>query len=130
MSSTNDGIETVRVELDARSYDIVIGRGLIDRAGTMLRPVIATPRVAVVTDNQVGPLYSTILAASLEQAEAIAEEIYAARDFEDKPVITVTGHTHIDVAWLWRVRETRQKMARSMSTALALMEQYPAYRFM
>jgi len=68
MSSTNNGIETVRVELDARSYDIVIGRGLIDRAGTMLRPVIATPRVAVVTDNQVGPLYSTILAASLEQA--------------------------------------------------------------
>ena len=30
-----------------------------------------------------------------------------------------TGHTHIDVAWLWRVRETRQKMARSMATALA-----------
>ena len=69
-------------------------------------------------------------AASLERAEAIAEEIYRAKDFEDKPVITVTGHTHIDVAWLWRVRETRQKMARSMSTALALMEQYPDYRFM
>ncbi|WP_338723438.1 glycoside hydrolase family 38 C-terminal domain-containing protein [Devosia sp. XK-2] len=69
-------------------------------------------------------------AASLRQAEAIAEQIYAAQDFEEKPVITVTGHTHIDVAWLWRVRETRQKMARSMSTALALMEQYPDYRFM
>ncbi|GGF45426.1 alpha-mannosidase [Youhaiella tibetensis] len=69
-------------------------------------------------------------AASLEQAEQIAAEIYAAQDFEKKPVITVTGHTHIDVAWLWRIRETRQKMARSMSTALALMEQYPDYRFM
>ncbi|UYO00551.1 MAG: alpha-mannosidase [Devosia sp.] len=68
--------------------------------------------------------------ASLDKAEAIAEAIYAAHDFEDMPVITVTGHTHIDVAWLWRVRETRQKMARSMSTALALMEQYPDYRFM
>jgi alpha-mannosidase len=68
--------------------------------------------------------------ASLQSAETIAEEIYAAADFEDKPVITVTGHTHIDVAWLWRIRETRQKMARSMSTALALMEQYPDYRFM
>jgi len=69
-------------------------------------------------------------AASLRQAEEIAEEIYEAQDFKEKPVITVTGHTHIDVAWLWRVRETRQKMARSMSTALALMEQYPDYRFM
>lgn len=69
-------------------------------------------------------------AQSLREAEGIAEAIYAAQDFEDKPVITVTGHTHIDVAWLWRVRETRQKMARSMSTALALMDQYPDYRFM
>ncbi len=69
-------------------------------------------------------------ASSLSAAEMVAAEIYAARDFEEKPVITVTGHTHIDVAWLWRVRETRQKMARSMSTALALMEQYPDYRFM
>ena len=69
-------------------------------------------------------------ATSLRAAEAVAEEIYAAHDFEEKPVVTVTGHTHIDVAWLWRIRETRQKMARSMSTALALMEQYPDYRFM
>jgi len=68
--------------------------------------------------------------ASLRAAEKLADEIYAARDFEEKPVVTVTGHTHIDVAWLWRIRETRQKMARSMSTALALMEQYPDYRFM
>ncbi|MBD8065205.1 alpha-mannosidase [Devosia sp. PTR5] len=68
--------------------------------------------------------------ASLKAAERVADEIYAVEDFEEKPVITVTGHTHIDVAWLWRIRETRQKMARSMSTALALMEQYPDYRFM
>ncbi|WMT88435.1 glycosyl hydrolase-related protein [Pelagibacterium sp. 26DY04] len=69
-------------------------------------------------------------ARSLEAARDMARTIYEAADFEDKPVITVTGHTHIDVAWLWRMRETRQKMARSMSTALALMEQYPDYRFM
>ncbi|WP_417310805.1 alpha-mannosidase [Devosia sp.] len=68
--------------------------------------------------------------ASLHRAEEIGDAIYAAADFEDKPVITVTGHTHIDVAWLWRIRETRQKMARSMATALALMDEYPDYRFM
>ncbi len=68
MSLTSEGIETVRVELGARSYDIVIGRGLIERAGTMLGPVLATPRVAVVTDNQVAPLYGAKLAASLEQS--------------------------------------------------------------
>ncbi|MBB4008612.1 alpha-mannosidase [Allorhizobium taibaishanense] len=68
--------------------------------------------------------------ASLAKAQAIAAAIYQAVDFEDKPVVVATGHTHIDVAWLWRVRETRQKMARSMATALALMEEFPDYRFM
>ncbi|WP_404402171.1 alpha-mannosidase [Pelagibacterium halotolerans] len=68
--------------------------------------------------------------ASLTRAERIAKEIYEAPDFEKKPTIVATGHTHIDVAWLWRLRETRQKMARSMATVLKLMEEYPDYRFM
>jgi len=40
------------------------------------------------------------------------------------------GHTHIDVAWLWRYQHTRRKAERSFATALALMEQYPEYVFM
>lgn len=67
---------------------------------------------------------------SLEKARTIAAAIYAAGDFEEKPVVVATGHTHIDVAWLWRVRETRQKMARSMATMLSLMDEFPDYRFM
>jgi alpha-mannosidase len=39
------------------------------------------------------------------------------------------GHTHIDVAWLWRLKHTREKAARSFSTALRLMEHYPDYIF-
>lgn len=40
------------------------------------------------------------------------------------------GHTHIDVAWLWRLKHTREKAARSFSTVLRLMEQYPEYVFL
>ena len=43
--------------------------------------------------------------------------------------ITAVGHAHIDTAWLWPLRETRRKSARTFSTALALMEEYPDYRF-
>lgn len=39
------------------------------------------------------------------------------------------GHTHIDVAWLWRLKHTREKSARSFSTVLRLMEMYPEYLF-
>ncbi|TBL75021.1 alpha-mannosidase [Paenibacillus thalictri] len=40
------------------------------------------------------------------------------------------GHTHIDVAWLWRLKHTREKAARSFSTVLRLMEQFPEYVFL
>lgn len=40
------------------------------------------------------------------------------------------GQTHIDVAWLWTLAQTREKVQRSFSTVLKLMEKYPEYKFM
>lgn len=40
------------------------------------------------------------------------------------------GHTHIDVAWLWQLKHTREKTARSFATVLRLMERYPEYIFL
>ncbi|KAK2459766.1 hypothetical protein APHAL10511_008198 [Amanita phalloides] len=39
------------------------------------------------------------------------------------------GHCHIDTAWLWPYRVTQQKVARSWSTQLDLMNRYPEHRF-
>lgn len=36
---------------------------------------------------------------------------------------------HIDTAWLWPYRVTQQKVARSWSTQVDLMERYPEHRF-
>ncbi|TCN27517.1 alpha-mannosidase [Mesobacillus foraminis] len=44
--------------------------------------------------------------------------------------IHTVGHTHIDVAWLWRLKNTREKAARSFSTVLHLMKQFPEYLFL
>jgi len=49
---------------------------------------------------------------------------------ELKPRVIGVGHAHIDMAWLWRLAHTREKAARTFTTALHLMRQYPAYRFM
>lgn len=43
--------------------------------------------------------------------------------------VTAAGHSHIDVAWLWTTGQTRQKAARTFSTVLRLMEQYPEFYF-
>jgi alpha-mannosidase len=43
--------------------------------------------------------------------------------------ITAVGHAHIDTAWEWPIREAKRKVARSWSTQLALLDQYPDYIF-
>ncbi|HBM79606.1 MAG TPA: alpha-mannosidase [Clostridiaceae bacterium] len=43
--------------------------------------------------------------------------------------ITAVGHAHIDLAWLWPIRETIRKGARTFSTVLKNMEKYPDYVF-
>jgi alpha-mannosidase len=43
--------------------------------------------------------------------------------------ISAIGHAHIDLAWLWPIRETIRKGARTFSTVLANMELYPDYVF-
>ncbi len=43
--------------------------------------------------------------------------------------VTAIGHSHIDLAWLWPIRETIRKGARTFSHVLRMMEQYPDYKF-
>lgn len=45
-------------------------------------------------------------------------------------VVASTGHTHIDVAWKWPIRQTREKVIRSFSTVMELMKRYQEYLFM
>jgi alpha-mannosidase len=43
--------------------------------------------------------------------------------------LSAVGNAHIDTAWLWPFRETIRKCARTFSTAVRLMDEYPDYRF-
>jgi alpha-mannosidase len=68
---------------------------------------------------------------SVEKAEEyIEEEFYKKICGPQEAEATCVGHTHIDVAWLWTLAQTREKTARSFSTVLRLMEEYPEYIFM
>ncbi len=61
-------VETVRVALGVRSYDVRIGPGLLARAGAEIAPLLARPRVAVLTDETVAGLHLEGLSAGLEAA--------------------------------------------------------------
>lgn len=43
--------------------------------------------------------------------------------------VYAVGHAHIDSAWLWPVRETVRKCARTFSNQLALMDENPDFKF-
>ena len=67
-------IETVHVALPGREYDIRIGAGLLARAGEEIGPLLARPRVAVITDENVAGLHLEPLRAGLaaQGIEAVA----------------------------------------------------------
>jgi 3-dehydroquinate synthase len=60
--------ETVVVELGERRYDIVVGDGVLKRAGQFIAPVLRRKRVLVVTDAHVGALHLGTLHAALDDA--------------------------------------------------------------
>jgi 3-dehydroquinate synthase len=61
-------VEKVRVALGARSYDVMIGAGLVAGAGGWLGPILARPRVAILTDETVARLHLAALEAALDRA--------------------------------------------------------------
>ncbi|MDG3577455.1 3-dehydroquinate synthase [Rhizobium sp. YJ-22] len=59
---------SVHVPLGERSYDILIGTGLIARAGAEIAARLKGRKAAIITDANVGPLYLDALTASLAEA--------------------------------------------------------------
>ena len=68
-------MDSVTVDLGARSYSVVIGRGLIAEAGERLKPLLRRDRVAVVTDRQVHEHHGEMLANALGGAGITADVI-------------------------------------------------------
>lgn len=67
---------------------------------------------------------------SVYEADAVLNDKLSAMEKHSQVNISCVGHTHIDVAWLWRLKHTREKISRSFSTVLRLMERYPEYIFL
>ena len=46
------------------------------------------------------------------------------------PEFTIFGQSHLDLAWLWPWEETKRKCARTLSTQIALSDEYEDYKFL
>ncbi|MDR3707507.1 MAG: alpha-mannosidase [Capsulimonadaceae bacterium] len=123
-------VRIVNREVEALVYDV---RFAFDTANTITEP----RRKQLLNDAIEAALLAVDLTLPRDRflAEvANARKLFAAKiaaiapDPESGSIYAV-GHTHIDTAWLWPLKETVRKCGRTFSTALRLMETYPDFHF-
>ncbi len=66
---------TIHVPLEGREYDIRIGTGLLERAGEEIAPLLARPRLAIVTEANVAGLHLPALREGLAAAGIACEAL-------------------------------------------------------
>jgi alpha-mannosidase len=76
-----------------------------------------------------GPLGEEFRASLTKAHNHLQSQLYSRLGAGNQPRLVGVGHAHIDTAWLWTLSQTREKAARTFSTALRLMERYPDYHF-
>ena len=93
------------------------------------------------TLSEDSPRYCSITYALLEVKNILkdytSEEVALARKVLGKELskkggtpslkFSAVGHSHLDLAWLWPIRETKRKAIRTFATQLEMIERYPDY---
>ena len=104
MSERDEGTRTVRVSAASGAYDVVVGAGVLARAGELVRAAVGERRCCVVSETNVAPLYADALEASLGAAGLdVAER-----------VVFPAGEAHKDLATLGEILEalSRRELTR------------------
>ena len=63
-----------------------------------------------------------------EKAKEITGKLLTLSGCDDTQV-TAVGHAHLDLVWLWPIRESYRKAKRTLSNMLYLLELYPNFQF-
>ena len=84
--------------------------------------------IFVVLDKARGIIDPENVSASVVPARDVLAPLLG-RPTSSANTVVAVGHAHIDCAWLWPLRETRRKCARTFSNQLRLLERYPEHRF-
>ena len=77
--------------------------------------------------NDIANIINT--ADGARKAAAILTPLMKGQGSEYATEVVSVGHSHLDLAWLWPLRETRRKALRTSATMLRMMERYPGYVF-
>lgn len=127
------GITETDLRVEKLYYDLLVPYEsclLLDRQGQDYADILKSLDYAVnlvdLYEENSAEFYESVSKAS----EYMDNHFYKEVCSEKKNKMYCIGQTHIDVAWLWTLAQTREKVQRSFSTVLKLMEKYPEYKFM
>jgi alpha-mannosidase len=129
----NCHISAIEKEVDKLFYDIDVPynvANLLDKDDKRSIDILRYLNDAVNLIDFRKPLSAEFFKSIREADEFLEKEFYAGYCGQENVTAVCVGHTHIDVAWLWTLAQTREKSARSFSTVLNLMKEYPEYIFM
>jgi alpha-mannosidase len=121
-------VELAVIETDVRALRIDIGvlRQLLEQLPTD-QP--RRPEILRALERALDVLVLDDVAATAARARAELTEVLARPAVPSAHRISAVGHAHIDTAWLWPMRETKRKCARTFTNVLALMDDSPEFRF-
>ena len=65
-------METIKVGTASRSYEVLVGTGILDRLGEFVRASTGCSRCCVITESTVGPLYADVAEDAAETDTIVA----------------------------------------------------------
>jgi len=126
-------LEWVRESVEALEYDMRVLFELLplhDESSFEYAELIGVLDRASITLDFRRPGSEEFL-KSVDRARKILADYY--KKWANNPstdTLGVIGHSHLDVAWLWRICQGYEKAQRTLSNAVLLFEKYPDYKFM
>lgn len=105
-------------------FDFTILKGLYDQlpSGDYRKKQFLYTLNKAVDVYAYNPVYAS-------EARAVLAPLLARPAMASACEMTAVGHAHIDVGWLWPIRESIRKAARTYSSQLRLIDEYPGYVF-
>ena len=125
-------LRTVNEDVRQLYYDVFVPRQALECMGTNTveyKEILTTLSMALRQLNMLEPRGEEFHRSVGAASEYLKANLYDKARESETAVICI-GHTHIDVAWLWTVDQTREKAQRSFATVIELMDRYPEYKFM
>ncbi|MEV6841882.1 glycoside hydrolase family 38 C-terminal domain-containing protein [Actinoplanes sp. NPDC051411] len=116
--------------LDLVTYELALDIDvLLEIQATLPETAPRRMRILQALDDAMDVLDLQDIAGTAAISRDVLSEVLASPAEASAHRVSAIGHAHIDSAWLWPIRETIRKVARTASSMTSLMETEPDFKY-